>query len=232
VALRGTFEETEPPDLLQILALGGKSGVLTVFHQGRTARLAFRGGDVVHAVDGARQGEEVVLSLLSQRAGSFVFTTEDVPEERTIDRSVPALLLSAAQRVDDLTRANGLLKRPSARVSVPETVTPERLSELAEGERELLGLIDGRRSVGEIVVATEAGVSRAYALLASLIERELVEVVPAAEEDSPLLAGDPDDERLAAAVAAVGARRPTAVELTEVAQYLRQAVGNPGAGGG
>jgi hypothetical protein len=231
VALRGTFEETEPADLLQILALGGKTGVLAVTHQGRASRLLFRGGDIIHAVDGARQGEEVVLSLLARRAGSFVFTPETVREERTIQRSVPALLLTAAQRMDDLTRANGLLRKPSARVHVREAAAGEPLEGLGEAERQLLGLIDGQRSVGEIVAAAQVGAAGAYAMLAGLIERGIVSVVGAEEEGSPLA-------RASAAAAPVppgppvSARRPTAPELREVAAYLRQAVACPAEGGG
>lgn len=235
MALRGTFEETEPSDLLQILALGGKTGALTVVDQGRATRLVFQSGDVIHAVDGARRGEEVVLSLLARRAGSFVFTAEPVCEERTIHRSVPALLLTAAQRVDDLTRANGLLRKPSARAYVRETLGAEQIESLPEVERQLLGLIDGRRSVGEIVAGADAGVARAYAILAGLIERDIVAVVTAEDEGSPLSgSSEADDGRDAPsfAVAASGSRRPTAAELREVADHLRRAIGCLVEGGG
>jgi len=161
VALRGTFQETEPADLFQILALGGKTGVLTILHQGRAARLVFQNGDVIDAVDGALRGEEAVLALLAQRAGSFVFTPEAVPPERTIHRTVPALLLTAAQRTDDLARANGLLSKPSARVYVAEALGPEQLAGLGEAAHQLLGLIEGRRSVGEVGAGAAMGVSRA-----------------------------------------------------------------------
>lgn len=233
MALRGTLEETEPSDLLQILALGGKTGVLTVLHQGRAARLVFEAGDVIHAVDGARRGEEVVLALLAQRAGTFVFTAEGVPDERTIHRSVPALLLTAAQRVDDLTRANGLLRKPSARVYVPQPLGADQVESLAEVERQLLGLIDGRRSVGEIVAGAEVGVAQAYAVLAGLIERGIIAVLAAQDEANPLLSGAGESLAPPSGEAPVtAARRPTAGELREVATHLRRAVGCLVEGGG
>jgi len=226
VALRGTFTETDPEDLLQILALGGKTGVLTVLHQGRAARLVFEGGEIIDAVDGSRRGEEVVFSLLVSRAGSFVFTPESVATERTIHRRVPALLLSAAQRVDDLARANGLLSKPSARVYLPQAVNPEEVADFGEVGQKLLQYVDGRRSVGEIVSGADVDVSRAYAVLAGLLDRGVIGVVGAEDEDSPLLTGTVDSRAAAPSAPLDGGgptRPPKPEELREVADYLRRA---------
>jgi hypothetical protein len=224
VALRGSFSETEPADLLQILSLGGKTGTLTVFEGDQTTKLVFQDGEIVDAFDGVRRGDEVVFAVLASRAGSFTFVPDAVSTERTVHRTVPAILLTAAQRVDDMTRAKDLLARPSARVYLPQAILTDELIE--DAERHLLDLVDGRRSVGEIVAASDMEVSRAYAALASLLERGLAAVVSAEEENSPLMDGttgagvDPSPE---AFDADRDTRPPTADELREVIAYLRSA---------
>jgi hypothetical protein len=224
VALRGSFTETEPGDLLQILSLGGKTGTLTVFEGDQTTKMAFRDGEIIDAFDGVRRGEEIVFAVLTLRAGSFTFGSEAVSAERTIHRTVPALLLAAARRADDMTRAKDLLARPSARVYLPQAIPA---GELIEGaERQVLELVDGRRSVGEIAAASDLEASRAYAALASLLERGLVAVVTAQDDSSPLLGG-PMDAATDSSPDALGPDRdirpPTPDELREVIAHLQGA---------
>jgi len=233
VALRGSFAETEPEDLLQVLALGGRTGVLTVLDRGRATKLVLKAGQIVDAYDDSRRGEEAVFALLASHTGAFAFSAEEVPDEQTITRSVPAILLAAAQRMDDLVRARPLLGRPSARLR--RTGAPGGGVGDDGLAADLLRLVDGRRSVGEVVAASDAEVPQAYAALAALVEQGLVTVVTADEEQSPLstAAEGPDSEPAAEpGLQYGGSRPPQAEELLEVAQYLRRAVRCPAEGSG
>ena len=75
MALRGTFGETDPEDVLQMLALGRKTGVLTVADARRTTRLIFQEGALVDAYDGLQRGEDAVVALLIARRGNFAFAS-------------------------------------------------------------------------------------------------------------------------------------------------------------
>ena len=235
MALRGSFTETEPEDLLQVLALGGRTGILTVLDRGHTRKLVLKDGQIVDAYDGARRGEEAVFALLASRTGTFAFSVEDVPAEKTITRTVPAILLTAAQRMDDLVRARPLLDRPSALVCRAEGPADEVWQDDDGVAAHLLALVDGRRSVGEVVAASDMEVSQAYGALADLVERGILTVVTAEEEGSPLSreGGGPHAEPPAEPVlASRGARPPRADELREVVEYLRRAVRCPAGGSG
>jgi hypothetical protein len=227
VALRGSFTETEPEDLLQVLALGNRTGVLTVLDRGRATKLVLNAGQVVDAYDGTRRGEEAVFALLAARTGSFAFSAEEVPAEQTITRTVPALLLSAAQRMDDLVRARPLLSRPSARLRRTEGSVAGPEDDDDGLAAHLLGLVDGKRSIGEVVAASDMEVSQAYAALAVLVEQGVVAVVTAEEEESPLsreAVGSGSESMAEPTSRQGGLRPPRAEELREAAQYLRRVV--------
>lgn len=235
MALRGSLAETEPEDLLQVLALGGRTGILTVLDRGHATKLVLKDGQIIDAYDGARRGEEAVFALLASRSGTFAFSVEDVPAEQTITRTVPAILLTAAQRMDDLVRARPLLDRPSALLCRAEGSLDGVRHDDDGLAAHLLALVDGRRSVGEVVAASDLEVSQAYGALADLVERGILTVVTAEEEGSPLSreGGGPDAGPSAEPVPPrQSARAPGADELREVAEYLRRAVRCPAGGSG
>jgi Domain of unknown function (DUF4388) len=231
VALRGSFSDTAPEDLLQILALGRKTGVLSVSDGSRRVDLVFENGTIVDAYDGLSRGTEVVFSLLGTRSGTFVFAPQDVETERTIEGDVQSLLLAGAHQLDNLAHAQTLLRCPTARPYVAEGAQI-RLEALPEEDRTVLELIDGRRTLGEIAAGSGLGVRQAYVSLGRLVEEGFVELATASDETSPLAEARPpaatDGPGQADEPAAV-TRPPTADELRELAAHLR---GNAQAGPG
>ncbi|MGQ9730683.1 MAG: DUF4388 domain-containing protein [Candidatus Zipacnadales bacterium] len=224
MALRGTFSDTEPEDVLQMLALGRKTGVLTVTDAHRTTRLIFEEGMIIDAYDGLLRGEDAVVTLLIARRGQFAFRAQPVPAERTVHRDVSAILLRAARQLDDAKRAKELMRHPTARVyRLEEMVEPNLLD---EAERKLLGLVNDRRTVGELVAASGLSLERAYVSLASLAERGLIGVATAEEDaDRPpaelLISEEPSDLPSTSADNS-GPLAPE--ELREIALYLQTAV--------
>ena len=235
MALRGTLRDTYPEDLLQILALGGRTGILTVSDGRHASRLLFREGEIVDAFDEARRGEEAIFALLTSRTGSFAFTAEPVTSDRTIHRSVSAILITAARRMDDLARAQGLLGKPTARPYRVADTQAEASAELDEAQWRMLGSVDGRRTVGEIIAAGGMGTDRAYGVLASLVERGLVGLATAADEGNPWVSdgeGEPAAGPGGLGSAAADPRRATPDDLREVAAHVRAAAGPPAERGG
>jgi CheY-like chemotaxis protein len=106
--LRGALDVMDLPDLAQAIALGGKTGRLTLALPSGEGTLIFDRGRIVHAVYGALTGEAAFAALVvaAQRDAQsrFVFTPlervgPDLP--RTIKRSVEQLLLAAAAEIDE-----------------------------------------------------------------------------------------------------------------------------------
>jgi len=106
--LRGSLEVMELADLVQAIALGGKTGHLVLTLGGRQGQIAFERGRVVHAELGALAGEAAFAALLAAARqapdGTFCFIPLDrraASLPRTIARAVDQLLLDAAAAIDE-----------------------------------------------------------------------------------------------------------------------------------
>jgi CheY-like chemotaxis protein len=107
--MRGTLDVMDLPALAQAIAMGGKTGRLTVGLAAGPGALEFESGQLVHAEFGGESGEQAFADLVcaSQSEGSGDFCFSPVPREqngklpRTIHRSVDRLLLRIAAGIDE-----------------------------------------------------------------------------------------------------------------------------------
>lgn len=104
MSLTGNLADFGVGELLQILSMGRKTGILAVEGDLHSGELVLWGGRLVHATEAAAVGEEAFYRLMSNRAGRFIFTTTPVDEEVaaravTIQRKLDVLLLEATQRL-------------------------------------------------------------------------------------------------------------------------------------
>ena len=104
-ALRGSLDVLDLTDVVQAIALSGKTGRLSLTLPGGTGLVVFERGRIVHAETGAETGERAFAGLVSSggAGGSFCFEPAATPADgpRTIDRSVEQLLLSIAADIDE-----------------------------------------------------------------------------------------------------------------------------------
>ncbi len=100
------------------------------------------------------QMEELIYSLLSWDNGSFKFYENQYPteEEITVDISVENAILEGMRRIDEQKRAEDIFPDTDVVLSLAQSPM-ERESEISLKSEEwrLLALINGRRTVGEIV---------------------------------------------------------------------------------
>ncbi len=127
-AFEGELEHMSVPDLLRMLCVQRKSGVLDVeLRDGRVqAQLALRAGHVEHAVLAEMQGEIVLFQLLLHDRGRFCFRPEeDLPGQTIFVQTLP-LLMEGYRLLD-----SGVLRRidPHSRLAV------EALTLVLEGAR-------------------------------------------------------------------------------------------------
>lgn len=107
--MRGTLDVMDLPALTQAIAMGGKSGRLTVTLAPGAGVLEFESGQLVHAEFGGERGEQAFTDLVcasqAEGAGGFCFSpvsreqTGKLP--RTVHRSVDRLLLRIAAGIDE-----------------------------------------------------------------------------------------------------------------------------------
>jgi hypothetical protein len=100
--VRGNLAEIPLFAVLQMLEMGGKTGVLEVDEGavGR-ARLWLAGGTPAHAETKAMQGFDAAVAIVNSAAGRFSFEPGPSAPERTIQASVTELLLEASRQLDE-----------------------------------------------------------------------------------------------------------------------------------
>lgn len=101
-AFRGDLSEVPMPALLQMLAEGGKTGLLSVVTPRGAARLWMEKGRPVHASTATKEGVDAAFELCRLAEGRFLFATDHPLRARTIDCSVMELLLESSRAEDEL----------------------------------------------------------------------------------------------------------------------------------
>ncbi len=152
MAFQGSLAELPLPDILQLVAVSGKTGKFTIKNERDTGSIYLSKGQIVHALLGPMAGEEAVYELAIWTDGDFVFSPDDEEVPTTIDKSNTSLLMEAARRIDEW---KVLSKRvPSTRL-VPvftedgggATIT------LSPAEWSVIRKTDERRSIEDIAHA-------------------------------------------------------------------------------
>lgn len=151
MAIRGSLTEASLPDVLQLLAMGRKTGCLGLTHANQFGYIYFTDGHVSHAsiVNRSLGPEEAVYLLFTWSQGTFNFEPGATPDEgvETVALDAQALMLEGARRVDEWT----LIARQIPTFDIVYAADRHRLLEqprpLTADEDRLLHLIDGQRDV-------------------------------------------------------------------------------------
>jgi hypothetical protein len=88
-------------DLIQINCMNRVRGAFRVSSDAREGHLFFEQGQLVHAAFGEVTGLDAVIAMLGWRGGSIEPCRMSWPKESTINMGADALLLHAAQRIDE-----------------------------------------------------------------------------------------------------------------------------------
>ncbi len=102
-ALTGDLSDFGLGEILQVLALGRRSGHLLLEGDRTRGRLVIAQGELVHAeADGGDPGEPAFFVLMENGAGAFCFLSAEQEEvtvsEVTIQRKLDSLLVQATMQ--------------------------------------------------------------------------------------------------------------------------------------
>jgi tetratricopeptide (TPR) repeat protein len=206
--IRGSLREVSLPDVLQLLALGQKSGCLAVTDRSNFGYIYFDRGSISYAsivnrrdrlgdllvknglvepemlasavdAQGSRtakrlgeiliergaitpeqleryirvQIEEAVYFLFTWTQGTFSFEPDQMPEEGAMLVSIHPenLLLEGARRVDEWSLIEKKIPSLDLIFALAPSLADLPAEELTEEQRKVIPLLDGRRSVREVV---------------------------------------------------------------------------------
>ena len=176
MALQGSLAELSLPDVIQLVAVSGKSGAFHLRRGDESGVIYLHEGRIVDATVGELVGEHAVYEMAIWSDGEFQFNPGEAPTQVSIQKSNANLMMEAARRLDEwrvLSR-----KIPSLDL-VP--FFPERHGNLDQvtlspQEWVLVTRIDGERSIEEIAKILRWSAFDVSKLLFGMITSGLVEL--------------------------------------------------------
>ena len=141
---------------------------------------------------------EIIYALFPLKAGFFSFEEiEDPYEEKiTLSHSATNILLEGVRRMDEWPRIKQMLPDDQAVPGIEPKESRDRDVDLMEGERHILSLVDGKRSVADILRKWPLEEFEARRALVTLIMARYVFIPQTTaalqkkqEEDSAIIAG-------------------------------------------
>lgn len=97
----GFVDSMELPDIIQLMAISGKSSQIFIQQLGNEGWIFFENGELIHSEASDLIGEDAFKEIYSWQGGQFAFTDHDIKSDRTIFSGWQSLLLDAARQVDE-----------------------------------------------------------------------------------------------------------------------------------
>ena len=194
MGLKGDLRVLPLPDLVEMTAVGNKTGRLVLYDEEDAVAgvLTFRAGRLVGAKAGELTAEKAFYALLALTTGSFEFDSLAVLEADDVDLPTPSLLIEGMRRLDETYRLRQRLPAP-AMVHYVGGLSDDPL------EKRVLGHVGpGARTVGDItegmLVAGDADEYDVLRTLDRLVGVGMVRLDPATAEEAAHPGGPPQPE--------------------------------------
>ena len=145
-------------DVIQTIEISRKSGVIQfVGERGRQAAIYFRDGRVIDAEAGTLQGEDAVYRLLTWSEGEFEVVFRTVRRREVIQTSSQGLLMEGMRRLDEWSRLLEQLPPLTHRFEIDTAELAARLGDVPDDNNRILRLIDGKRTLLEVIDNSDFG---------------------------------------------------------------------------
>lgn len=176
-ALEGNLAALPLPELLQFLHIGGRGGVLVVHDDGGRPRavIYYDHADIIHATCDGISGREAVYAAMGHSSGRFEYFAGMVRQmpPRTIQEGVQNLILEGLRRIDELSHMASLLPADDH----PLFLAPEPPHDdirLTAKEWRILSLVNGKRTIRQIIEASRREGDDVRSVLVSLLTADLI----------------------------------------------------------
>ena len=176
---RGTIDETTLRDCLAIQArTGGNLGAILVEANAATSE------QVVAAV--VAKAEETVYSLFDDAGATFRFDDGGTPPVYGIDTDlrIQDVLLKGVQRYDEMRRIRDIFPHRGVVLARTERAVPKNIESSRVAGR-ILRLIDGRRTLAELLLHARASEYLVSKFVFELHRQELVSIVEIRPMETP-----------------------------------------------
>ena len=162
-------------DVIQTVEISRKAGVIQfVGDRGRQAAIYFRDGRVIDAEAGALQGEDAVYRLLTWNDGEFEVVFRTVRRREVINVSAQGLLMEGMRRLDEWSRLLEQLPPLQHRFDIDVGELAARLGDVPDEQNRILRMIDGKRTLLEVIDASDVGDLECLQVISKLYFEELL----------------------------------------------------------
>ncbi|MEE9591133.1 MAG: DUF4388 domain-containing protein [Thermodesulfobacteriota bacterium] len=185
--IEGKLSHLSLPDILQMLHLNKKEGVLKISSDTKVGTIYLKNGEIYNAILGTAEKEKALFRLLTWREGVFEFLPEMVSSPQKIINSTENLLMEGMKQYDEFEEmkgqfpdSNSILKLKVDISSIPKGLKPSMY--------EILSLLDFYPRVADIVDHCSLPDYEAYQTLLNIIQKDLLEEIKhdTGTKDSPL----------------------------------------------
>lgn len=129
------------PDVIQINHHNRFSGCIAVESTDGNGLVFFRDGEIIHAEQGSKTGEEAFCDILAWPPGRFRMQPNVTTTRSTIQKNAQHLLLDAHRKLDELRAGrNAPPALPTPAPAAPAARQPMRSSEVLEKLRKIPGV--------------------------------------------------------------------------------------------
>jgi len=161
MAIRGNLSDASLPDVLQLLAMGSKTGCLTLHVDDASGSIYFENGLVCYASLSTRSldTDDAVFAMFNWTYGAFSFEPGENPPAGVVRTAVDPqeLLLEGARRVDEWSLIEKKVPNFDIVFALDRQQMLHNTIAFTREQQALLPLIDGNRNVRELMQESKLG---------------------------------------------------------------------------
>lgn len=166
-AVSVSLARTPFPDAMKLVLAHGRSGVVEVQNGNHQGKVLVHEGGVIHAIHEQHVGEEAFYELALWKKGHFEFKEGAPAKKRTITTPTRRLLVEASRRLDAWNMIASKVKNFDL---IPKWLPMSAKSiRLTKSDWAIIHLVDGSRSIREIVDELKTDIFEAGRVVYSLI---------------------------------------------------------------
>jgi DNA-binding response OmpR family regulator len=147
----GSIHDMTVVDLIQTFEISRKSGTITFKSGSRLGYVWFKDGRLIDADTGTLRGEEAVYRMLVWSEADFEVDFGAVDREELVEQPTSVLVMEGMRRADEWGRLVEQIPPLTSTFEVDHEKLIERLSEIPDELNGILRLLDGRRTLMEVV---------------------------------------------------------------------------------
>ena len=177
MSFQGSLNELPLADIVQLVAVSGKTGMFSMTRASEKGYVYLQNGQITHAKVGELEGDDAIYALALWNQGTFQFSPGVESDAHSITRSNTNLLLEAARRSDEWKI---LSRKIPATDSIPLLVSRDGMTgpvTLTPLEWKVVTKTDGQRSIEDIARSLRTSSFDVAKILYGLVTAELVEIV-------------------------------------------------------